>query len=192
MMKVNLICLLLLLIFRANPVSAGNSVEPVLPTKDYLIGAGDVLSISVWKEDALTQEVVVRPDGKVVFPLIGDIMALGKTPEALKLELAGKLKPFMPDPILTVSVRQINSLMIYVVGKVHQPGRFVLNTNVNVLQAIAMAGGMNSFANSKKVRIFRETRSGTKIFDFNYDDVSEGKDLSQNIGLERGDVIVVP
>jgi polysaccharide biosynthesis/export protein len=188
-----IICWVLILgLFLAVPLGAAEAAEAVLPVKDYLIGAGDVLAISIWKEDALTQDVVVRPDGKIVFPLIGSIVVTGKSPEAVKAELAKKIKSFVPDPILTVSVRQINSLMIYVVGKVNQPGRFVLNTNVNVLQALAMAGGVNSFANEGKIKIFRETPKGTHVYQFDYGDVSKGKHLEQNIGLVRGDVIVVP
>ena len=158
----------------------------------YTIGAGDVLSIAVWKEDALTQDAVVRPDGKIVFPLIGELIVADKTPESVKIEVAAKLKPFVPDPILTVSVRQINSLIIYVVGKVNRPGQFVLNRDVNVLQALAMAGGLNSFANNGDIRVFRGGAEGTRVFPFDYDEVSKGDNLDQNIVLKRGDVIVVP
>ena len=185
-------CMLILVLFLVSPLYAGTATQTGLPSQTYLIGAGDVLMVSIWKEEALTQDVVVQPDGKIVFPLIGNVVVAGKSPETVRREIVAKIKPFVPDPILTVSVRQINSLMIYVVGKVNQPGRFVLNTNVNVLQALAIAGGLNSFANGSKIKVFRETSKGTKIYNFDFDDVSKGKRLKQNIGLKRGDVIVVP
>jgi polysaccharide export outer membrane protein len=181
-----------LVLFVVSPLYAGAATKTGLPNQPYLIGAGDVLMVSIWKEEALTQDVVVQPDGKIVFPLIGNVIAAGKSPETVRKEIVAKIKPFVPDPILTVSVRQINSLMIYVVGKVNQSGRFVLNNNVNVLQALAIAGGLNSFANGSKIKVFRETSKGTKIFNFDFEDVSKGKHLKQNIGLKRGDVIVVP
>ncbi len=158
----------------------------------YTIGAGDVLSIAIWKEEALTQDVIVRPDGRIVFPLIGDILVADRTPKAVGIEIAEKLKPFVPDPVLTVSVRQINSMIIYVVGKVNRSGQFVLNRDVNVLQALAMAGGLNSFARNGDIKIFREGADGTRIFQFDYDEVSKGAHLDQNIVLKRGDVILVP
>lgn len=191
-MRTVLPCMLILALFMVSPLYAGAATNAGLPNQPYLIGAGDVLMVSIWKEEALTQDVVVQPDGKIVFPLIGAVVVAGKSPEAVRREISAKIKPFVPDPILTVSVRQINSLMIYVVGKVNQSGRFVLNTNVNVLQALAIAGGLNSFANGSKIKVFRETPKGTKIFNFDFDDVSKGKRLKQNIGLKRGDVIVVP
>lgn len=191
-MRIVKACLLMLALFGVQPLYAGAATNAVVPNQTYLIGAGDVLMVSIWKEEALTQDVVVQPDGKIVFPLIGNVEVAGKSPEAVRKEIVAKIKPFVPDPILTVSVRQINSLMIYVVGKVNQPGRFVLNNNVNVLQALAIAGGLNSFANGSRIKVFRETAKGTKIFKFDFEDVSSGKHLEQNIVLKRGDVLVVP
>ena len=160
--------------------------------QDYVIGPGDVLEISVWKEEALTKLVTVLPDGKISFPLIGEAMASGWTVAALKKEIETRLSQYVPDPVLSLSVNQMNSLMIYVVGKVNKPDRFILNTNVDVLQALAMAGGLNSFANRDEIKVFRKHDGKTKIFDFDYDDVIDGQKLEQNIQLVRGDVIVVP
>ena len=160
--------------------------------QDYIIGPGDVLEISVWKEEALTKLVTVLPDGKISFPLIGEAMASGWTVAALKKEIETRLSKYVPDPVLSLSVNQMNSLMIYVVGKVNKPDRFILNTNVDVLQALAMAGGLNSFANRDEIKVFRKHDGKTKIFDFDYDDVIDGQKLEQNIQLVRGDVIVVP
>ena len=160
--------------------------------QDYIIGPGDVLEISVWKEEALTKLVTVLPDGKITFPLIGEVAAGGWTVAQLKKEIETRLARFVPDPVLSVGVRQMNSLMIYVVGKVNKPGMFVLNTNTDVLQGLAMAGGLNSFAKRGQIKVFRKQGGKTQIFDFDYDDVTDGKKLEQNIQLVRGDVIVVP
>ena len=110
----------------------------------------------------------------------------------LHKELEVKLNRFVPDVSLSMVVSQVNSMLIYVIGRVNNPGRFVLNTNVNVLQALAMAGGLNPFAKRGKIKIFREKGGETKTFAFDYDEVAKGEALEQNIRLHRGDVIVVP
>jgi len=150
------------------------------------------LDISVWKDEALTKVVTVLPDGKIVFPLIGEIVAQGKTVVQLTDELKSKISPFVPDPEITVVVQQTNSMLIYVIGKINNPGRFALNVEVDVLQALAMAGGFNPFAKRNKVKIFRRSGDQTQILEFKYDEVSKGKKLEQNIKLGKGDVIVVP
>jgi polysaccharide biosynthesis/export protein len=169
------------------PAAAAASVE-----QGYRIGAGDVLEVSVWKDETLTRSCVVRPDGFISFPLVGDIAASGKTVAELKSELEGKLKRFVPEVILFIDAKQINSLVIYVIGKVNNPGRFMLGVDVNVLQALATAGGLNQFAKGRKIKIFRHGSSETTIFPFNYDEVVDGEHLEQNIHLKRGDVVVVP
>lgn len=161
-------------------------------TKDYIIGPGDVLDISVWKDETLTKQVVVLPDGKISFPLIGEVLASGKTVAQLKKEIETKLSAYVPDVTLSFEVRQVNSMLIYVIGRVNNPGRFLLNINVNVLQALAMGGGLNPFAKRDKIKIFRYEGGKTQIFRFNYDEVVEGKNLEQNIVLKKGDVVVVP
>lgn len=161
--------------------------------EQYLIGAGDVLDISVWKDEAQTKILVVLPDGAISLPLIGRVMAEGKTTDQLKEEITQKVSRFVPDPVVTVIVQQANSMFIFVAGRVNHPGRFVINTNVNVLQALTMAGGLSPFAKRKKIRIIRQEKDGeTRIFTFNYDDVSAGKNIAQNIKLRRGDMVVVP
>jgi polysaccharide export outer membrane protein len=159
---------------------------------DYTIGDGDVLSVSVWKNQGLTGQVTVLPDGKISFPLVGEIVASGRSVAELKQELEAKVSHYVPNPVLTVEVQSVNSLLIYVIGKVNHPGRFLLNTQVDVLQALAMAGGLNLFAKGNRIQVFRKTTKGTKTFDFGYDAVVNGENLSQNITLERGDVVVVP
>ncbi len=170
--------------------------KPEGPTEaadpQYIIGHGDILNIHVWKDDALAKQVTVLPDGRIAFPLIGEIKAEGKTVVQLRKEIETGLKRFVPDPILNVEVAQVNSMLIYVIGKVNHPGRFVLNTNIDTLQALAMAGGLNPFAKQDSIKVFRKTNLETSMYHFNYDEVSEGKQLTQNILLKRGDVIVVP
>ena len=173
------------------PISATQGADLPL-TQGYRIGTGDVLDISVWKDVALTKQVTVLPDGSIHFPLVGEIKALGMTVSELKQTLEKRIERYVPDPVLSVGILQVNSMLIYVIGKVNNPGRFVLNANINVLQALAMAGGLNPFAKEKQVRIFRENNGATDQYDFNFDEVQEGESLEQNITLRRGDIIVVP
>lgn len=160
--------------------------------EEYRIGCGDVLRISIWKNEDLTREVAVVPDGTITFPLIGVIHASDKTVSELKDEIAASIERYVPEPVLSVSVVAVNSMHVYVIGRVNHPGRFVLNSRVRVLQALAMAGGPNQFADKSDIRIFREEAGETVIFEFNYNKVSKGKRLEENIMLKRGDVIVVP
>jgi polysaccharide export outer membrane protein len=158
----------------------------------YQIGMGDLLGISVWKDEALTKDVTVLPDGTISFPLLGLVKAAGKTVGQLKAELEKRISEYAPDPVLNLEVKQVNSMIIYVIGRVNSPNRFVLNTNVSVLQGLAMAGGLNPFAKRNSIKVFRTEGGTTVTFPFHYDDVVEGRRLAENIELERGDVIVVP
>ena len=162
----------------------------------YLIGPGDVLSISVWKDEALTKDVVVLPDGVISFPLVGLMKAEDKTLAQLKAEIAEKISQYVKEPVLNVEVKQVNSMIVYVIGRLNMlstvSGRLVLNANANVLQALASTGGLNPFAKRNNIKIFRQEGGKTRIFRFHYDDVIEGKHLEENIDLKRYDVIVVP
>lgn len=158
---------------------------------DYTIGPGDVLDISVWKNPDLTRQLVVLPDGKIHFPLIKELAVEGVTVKGLESMIIEKLKKYVPDPDLSISVNQVNSMMVYVIGKVNHPGRFPINTRIDVLQALAVAGGLNPFAKDKEIKIFRKADGQTTLYNFNYEEVSQGENLEQNIMLERGDVIVV-
>jgi len=184
--------LLIMCILMTASLLWGADQTPKITTEDYTIGPGDVIDISVWKNDALTKQVTVLPDGKIHFPLIGEVVAGGKTLVDLEKELKQRITQFVPAPDLTVMVQEVNSMVIYVIGKANSPGRFALNTKVNVLQALAVAGGLNTFAKRNKIKIFRKTKDDNLIFTFEYDDVMEGKNLEQNIVLKRGDIIVIP
>lgn len=177
---------------KAAPSEKAPSSPAVAVDSTYQIGIGDVLSISVWKDEALTKDVVVLPDGDISFPLLGLLKAAGKTVGQFKAELEEKISQYAPDPVLSLEVKQVNSMIVYVIGRVNKPDRFLLNRNVSVLQALSMAGGLNPFAKRNSIKVFRNQGGTTKTFPFQYDDVVEGKHLEQNIELERGDVIVVP
>jgi polysaccharide export outer membrane protein len=166
--------------------------QEALPSTDYTIGPGDVIGISVWKDESLTRTVVVLPDGKITFPLVGDLAAGGKTVAGLKKELETGLARYVADTNVTVEVKQSNSMIVYIIGRVNAPGRQVLVANTNVLQALAMAGGTNPFAKKSKVKIFRQEDGKTVMFPFDYNEVANGRHLEMNIELKRGDVIIVP
>ena len=175
------------------PITSMDANEnPILPTDEYIIGPGDILDISVWKDEALSKLVTVLPDGRISFPLIGQVAAGGKTVTQLRENLERKLSRFVPDLSLSVIVHQVNSMMVYVIGRVNRPDRFILNTNTNVLQALSMAGGLNPFAKRSKIKILRSENGMTKTIPFNYNEVTKGEKLEQNIMLIRGDVVVVP
>ena len=175
------------------PAAAAANVAAAMDSEpEYILGPGDQIDIAVWKDETLTKSVIVLPDGKISFPLIGEIKAAGRTVPQLKQEITKKISPFAPDPIISIEVRQVNSMLVYVIGRVNTPGRFSLNTNVNVLQALTIAGGLNPFAKRDKIKIFRREGAKTTIFRFKYDEVVEGTELEQNIILQRGDVVVVP
>jgi polysaccharide biosynthesis/export protein len=166
--------------------------EGIAPDPAYLLGPEDVLHISVWKDESLTREVVVRPDGMVSFPLVGDIPAAGRTVEELRLELVKRLTRFIPNPVVSVSTTKILSLRVYVLGRVNKPGEYMIGHMTDVLQALSMAGGLTPFAAENDIKIIRRERTGERMFSFRYGDVQKGKDLSQNIVLHRGDVVMVP
>jgi polysaccharide export outer membrane protein len=176
------------LYFCCDAALAGESV----PRTMFHLGPEDILEISVWKDEALTRQVVVRPDGLISFPLIGDIQAAGRTVEELRQEIKAKIKAYVPDAPVTVMVLQVGSRKVYVVGKVNQPGVYPMGGHIRVMQAIAMAGGTTPFADTGDILIIREGNHGQEVHEFNYGKVAQGRDLEQNIRLLPGDTVVVP
>jgi polysaccharide export outer membrane protein len=160
-------------------------------TAEYTIGPGDMLEISVWKNNDLSRQVVVLPDGTINFPIVGRFSAGGETVAQLKVEMEKKLRHYIPEPELTIIVQQVNSMVVYVIGKVNRPGHIPLNRNISILQALAMAGGLNIFANPRNISIVRKNRKGTLIIPFDYKAVTEDNQMEENIQLQRGDVVVV-
>ncbi|MEW6219560.1 MAG: polysaccharide biosynthesis/export family protein [Thermodesulfobacteriota bacterium] len=175
----------------AGAVQAAESVATGEPP--YIIGYGDVLEVVVWKNQDLSRAVTVLPDGTISLPLLGELMAAGKTAGQLKKEIEGQLVPYMAEPVLSVIVKEVNSFLVFVIGKVTRPGSMALHTHLNVLQALAMAGGLNAFAKGDEIKIFRTgPGGGIQVLPFDYDTAASGENLTQNIRLERGDIIVVP
>jgi len=167
-------------------------MQEAAPRDIYVVQPGDVLQIDVWKEKDLQREIMVRPDGGMNFPLVGDVVAAGKTVEQLKNDLASKLTKYVPDPVVTVAVKQGLGNKIYVIGKVNRPGEYVATRNMDVMQALTMAGGLNPYASENKIKILRRVNGEQKTFRFKYSRVEKGEDLEQNIILQGGDIVVVP
>lgn len=159
---------------------------------DYAIGPEDVLEISVWKEEGLKKEVVVRPDGGISFPLAGDVQAAGKTARQIQQEITERLAKFMADPVVSVAVLKVAGNKIYVIGRVNKPGEYTAGRYVDVMQALSMAGGLTPFAAENGIKILRKDNGKEVVFRFRYSDVKSGNDLEQNITLRAGDVVVVP
>lgn len=162
-----------------------------LPAR-YLIEPGDILTISVWKEKDLESNVLVLPDGTVSFPLIGDIQASGRTVPQVRQEIIARLAKFMPGPVVTVTVKQIQGNVIYVIGNVNKPGAFVANSYLDVMQALSLAGGMTPYASDNSIKILRRVNGTETATPFKYGQVEDGEHLGQNIVLKAGDVVVVP
>jgi polysaccharide export outer membrane protein len=159
---------------------------------DYVIGPGDVLSIVFWRDNEMSQEVVVRPDGKISMPLLNDVDAAGRTPEQLRGRLSAAASELIEGPNVAVVVKAINSRFVYITGKVAKPGPYPIQGSLNVLQLIATAGGVAEYANSKNIVIMRSEGGQTKSFKFNYKDVIRQLRVEQNILLKPGDTVVVP
>jgi len=158
----------------------------------FVLGPGDVLDISVWGDQTLSKQVLVRPDGKISFPLIGDVKAKGLTVESLRREVGERIKEYVPDTPVTVVLMQLASSRVFVVGKAARPGVYIMNDRMRVMQVLSMAGGLSTFADSNGILIIREEEGEQSVIKFNYNKVENGKDLSQNIVLLPGDTIIVP
>jgi len=167
----------------AHPPSAG----------DYAIGPDDVLAVNVWKEDEISRQVPVRPDGKVSLPLIGDVQAAGLTPLLLQQSIRASLAAYLVNPTVTVMVQEARSHRFNVVGEVEHPGSFVLGQPLTVLDGLAMAGGFRDFAKTGGIYVLRLTPDGShQRIPFNYKQVISGRNLQQNVALQAGDTVVVP
>ena len=161
-------------------------------SEQYLVNAGDQLEISVWGEEELQVDVLVRPDGGFSYPLAGDLRAAGRTVTEIQDELTQRLSRFIPNSVVTVMVTAIGGNVIYVIGQVQDPGSYVMNPQVDVMQALSMAGGTTAFADLNDIKILRRSRNNQRVLTFRYNDVARGRNLEQNVLLEAGDVVVVP
>jgi polysaccharide biosynthesis/export protein len=160
----------------------------------YLVNPGDVLQVFVWNEKELTQEVLVRPDGAISLPLAGQVSAGGLSVPQIEQSLTDALSKYMNDkPAVTVAIKETRGYSVYVLGKVNKAGLFPINQPTDVVQALAMAGGLTPFAAENSIHILRRDKSGEqKAIPFRYSDVKAGEELQTNILLQSGDVIVVP
>jgi polysaccharide export outer membrane protein len=194
------ICLVLILAFNTLQVySADKTAEtgkkwtPWVSLDSYKIGSSDVLEIVTWKEPDFTRaEVLVRIDGKISFPLLGDIQASDRTPIQVKKEIETGLKDYIDNPIVTVTVKVPGSQKFYILGEVAKTGEYVLMKDLTVLQAFALAGGFTKWASKKEIILLRYEDGKEKIIRVNYKEIVKGKDFSQNIHIKVNDTIIVP
>ena len=168
-----------------------------VPPTEFLIGPEDVLVVTVWRNQELSKEVTVGPDGKISLPLLGDITAAGLTAQALSKQVADRLVDFMSTPTVSVQVKEINSYHVFAVGEVGKPGKIVLKSFTSVVQGISYAGGFTTFASRNNVHVLRNVKNGQGetrqvMIPVPYQDIVQGKNLEANIILKAGDVIVVP
>lgn len=161
-------------------------------TSGYLVQPGDLLTVTVWKETDLTGDVLVRPDFGLSFPLVGDLDARGKSVDQLRSEITERLKRYIPSPVVTVATKAVTGNHIYVVGKVQKPGEYPMVRDVDVMQALSLAGGATPFAAVNDIIVLRRLSAGQVVLHFQYNDVAKGQDLRQNVVLQPGDTVVVP
>jgi polysaccharide export outer membrane protein len=175
----------------ASAAVAPTSAPPAIT--DYVIGAEDMLQITVWKNESLSRALAVRPDGKISMPLLHDVQAAGLTPMQLQEKLATALGEFMPNPEVAVTVTDVRSYRVSVLGEVQKPGVLQLKSDTTVLEAIALAGGFRDFASPGKIMILRKNGDGqTHKIPFNYNRVVKDNRGEGNVTLKSGDVVVVP
>ncbi len=189
LMNIQMVCL------ASDKTKDAAAITPIASTAelpDYGIQPGDVLTISVWKEEGLQSDVVVRPDGGISFPLVGDLRASGKSIKQLSALITERLAKYIPDPVVNVAIKTLAGNQVYVIGKVNKPGAFPITSYVDVMQALSMAGGATPFAALNDIKILRRTGGKQSAISFRYGDVEAGKKLDQNIMLQSGDIVVVP
>lgn len=176
----------------ATSSAARAEAAPIAVPDDYVIGPEDVIGVMFWREPDMSGDLTVRPDGKITLPLIGEVVAVGLKPEALRGEVQKAASRYLADANVTVVVRQIHSRKVFITGEVAHPGAFPLSSPHTVLQLIALAGGLNEYADGDHITVMRTSGGKTQVFKFNYKAVSKGKQLEQNILLQPGDTVVVP
>jgi polysaccharide export outer membrane protein len=177
----------------ANTNSVTAASDTARPSTDYVIGPDDLLSIVFWRDQQLSGDVLVRPDGKISLPLLDDVQAAGLTPKQLRDRLIGEARRYVSEPVATVVVRQVNSRKVYITGLVARPGQYPLTPTMTVLQLIATAGGLLDFAKGKEIRVMRTENGKSVNLRFDYEETTKNPErTSQNIELKPGDTIIVP
>lgn len=182
------VLLILFMILFVNPVPAYSAER-----SDYVIGNGDILEIVTWKEpDFSREEIIVRIDGKISFPLLDNIQAAGKTTTQLKGDIEERLKDFVSKPSVTVTVRIPNSKQFYILGEVINTGEYPITKDLTVLQAFAIAGGFTEWASKKEIILFRKKNNKDTVIRIDYRTILKGKDFNQNVKILPDDTIIVP
>jgi polysaccharide export outer membrane protein len=174
------------------PASPAKARPPATGLDEYKIGPEDLLSISVWKNEAMSRVLPVRPDGMISLPLLDDVMAAGLTPMELRNVLAQKLAEYVPSPSVTVIVNDVHSFKVSVIGEVIRPARYELKSRTSVLDVLALAGGFNQFAARTRIVVLRQEGAKTVRIPFNYNRVTAGASEEENIYLRPGDIVLVP
>ena len=173
------------------PTPVASGATPTVPA-DYVIGADDSLSIVFWRDKDMSADVTVRPDGKVSLPLLNEVQASGLTPEQLRARVIEAASQFLEDPNATVVVREIRSRKVFITGNVAKPAAYPLVGDLNVLQLIAQAGGLQEYADAKNIVVLRTEGGKQHFFKVNFNDVIKKGNVAQNIALKPGDTVVVP
>lgn len=161
-------------------------------SQSYRLRQGDLVQVSVWGEDKLQKESLVLPDGSITYPLAGRIEVVGLTSTEAEKKIAEKLKPYLPDPQVSVVIANIAGNQAHVLGKVLKPGQVLMTGPMTVLDALSMAGGLDKFADRNGIKVIRNTPQGQKAIPVHYDQLIRGERLESNITLNPGDTIVVP
>ena len=165
---------------------------PQIVASEYIVGEADVLKVDVWKEQEVSQTVVVRTDGNISLPLINEVKVSGMTPLQIQNLIADKLKSYLNNPQVTVTVAEIHSKKAFITGEVIRPGGYSLNAQTSVLQLIAQAGGFTVFAKRDSIVVLRTEEGKLMRLKFKYKEVVQGKNTEQNVTLRPGDTVVVP
>jgi polysaccharide export outer membrane protein len=173
-------------------VCAAAAVPPAAGAEPYQVQPGDVLHVSVWKEDALQVEVLVRPDGGLSFPLAGEVDAAGHSVDEIRKLIEERLSKYIPGPVVTVAVKAASGNRFFVLGKVNRPGDFGLIGPIDVMQALSVAGGATAYADVNNIHVLRREGGQQIAIRFHYREVEQGRELAQNILLRSGDTVVVP
>jgi polysaccharide export outer membrane protein len=163
-----------------------------MASERYLLNAGDILDISVWNEESLQKQVSILPDGMISFPLAGELMAQGKSVTEIQTTLTKKLAKYLAEPVVTVSVESVSGNTVNIMGKVTQPGSFVMNKNIDVMQALSLAGGLSPYAEENNIIVIRRNGSQQQVIPVHYAAIKKGQDLATNVVIKSGDVIVIP
>jgi len=202
-------CIAFILVFNSQQICSGAEKTPALSKNQqaefgkkwsgwiaadaYKIGSGDILEIVTWKEPDFSRgEILVRIDGKISFPLLGDVQAAGRSPLEIQKDIETGLKDYVGNPIVTVTVKNPLSQKFYILGEVKKTGEYPLIKGLTVLQAFAVAGGFTDWASKKEIILLRYENGKQKVYNVNYKKIVNDKDFSPNISIKTDDTIIVP